>query len=103
MGSYWRWKSCWFPSGAGLTAEESGLSDKDLLEVTSALTLLGFRTVPAGFIPAQDKGYMIVAIQLPDGASLARTDAVVRHASAWKLWQSFQHCDRQPAAGAPLP
>jgi hydrophobe/amphiphile efflux-1 (HAE1) family protein len=46
-----------------------------------ALTSFGFRTIPTGFIPAQDKGYVIVAIQLPDGASLARTDAVVRKAS----------------------
>jgi hydrophobe/amphiphile efflux-1 (HAE1) family protein len=45
------------------------------------LTFLGFRTIPTGFIPAQDKGYLIVAIQLPDGASLERTDAVVRRAS----------------------
>jgi hydrophobe/amphiphile efflux-1 (HAE1) family protein len=45
------------------------------------LTFLGFRAIPTGFIPAQDKGYLIVAIQLPDGASLERTDAVVRRAS----------------------
>jgi hydrophobe/amphiphile efflux-1 (HAE1) family protein len=45
------------------------------------LTLVGFRTIPVGFIPAQDKGYLIVSIQLPDGASLERTDAVVRRAS----------------------
>ncbi len=45
------------------------------------LTVVGFRTIPTGFIPAQDKGYLIVAIQLPDGASLERTDAVVRRAS----------------------
>src|SRR5262249_18639378 len=45
------------------------------------LPVLGFRTVPTGFIPAQDKGYLIVAIQLPDGASLERTDAVVRRAA----------------------
>jgi multidrug efflux pump len=45
------------------------------------LTVVGFRVIPTGFIPAQDKGYIIVAIQLPDGASLARTDAVVRRAS----------------------
>jgi multidrug efflux pump len=45
------------------------------------LTVVGFRTIPTGFIPAQDKGYFIVAIQLPDGASLARTDAVVHRAS----------------------
>ena len=41
-----------------------------------ALTVYGFRSVPAGFIPAQDKGYLITAFQLPDGASLERTDAV---------------------------
>jgi multidrug efflux pump len=46
-----------------------------------ALTGLLFRVIPTGFIPAQDKGYLIVAIQLPDGASLERTDAVVRRAS----------------------
>ncbi len=45
------------------------------------LTYLGFRTVPSGFIPAQDKGYLIVDVQLPSGASLERTDAVVRRAS----------------------
>src|SRR4030095_3496260 len=44
-------------------------------------TALGFRVIPTGFIPAQDKGYLITAIQLPDGASLERTDAVVRRAS----------------------
>jgi multidrug efflux pump len=46
------------------------------------LTYLGFSTVPTGFIPAQDKGYLIVDVQLPYGASLERTDAVVREASA---------------------
>ena len=45
------------------------------------LTYLGFTTVPVGFIPAQDKGYLIVDVQLPYGASLERTDAVVRRAS----------------------
>ncbi|MGO8381380.1 efflux RND transporter permease subunit, partial [Rhizobium ruizarguesonis] len=32
--------------------------------------------VPAGFIPTRDQGYASIGIQLPDGASLARTDAV---------------------------
>src|SRR5262245_60205115 len=39
------------------------------------------QTVPRGFIPAMDQGYAIVVIQLPEGASLGRTDAVVRQAS----------------------
>jgi len=42
------------------------------------LTFVLFRAVPGGFIPEQDKGYVIAAIQLPDGASLQRTDAVTR-------------------------
>jgi hydrophobe/amphiphile efflux-1 (HAE1) family protein len=44
-------------------------------------TWYGFVTVPVGFIPAQDKGYLITAIQLPDGAGLERTDAVMRQAT----------------------
>ena len=33
---------------------------------------------PAGFIPTQDKGYLLVNVQLPDAASLTRTDEVLR-------------------------
>ena len=44
-----------------------------------ALTVQGFRTVPVGFIPEQDKGYLLVNAQLPDGASLERTEEVVAH------------------------
>lgn len=32
-----------------------------------------FRTVPGGFVPAEDQGYLISALMLPDGASLQRT------------------------------
>jgi multidrug efflux pump len=37
------------------------------------LTGLGFTHVPSGFVPIQDKGYLVVNIQLPDSASLERT------------------------------
>jgi hydrophobe/amphiphile efflux-1 (HAE1) family protein len=37
-----------------------------------------FRKTPAGFIPQQDAGYLITVVQLPSGASLARTDEVNR-------------------------
>ena len=39
------------------------------------------RIVPQGFIPTMDQGYAIVVVQLPDGASLARTDAVIQRAT----------------------
>ena len=42
------------------------------------LTYLGFRMVPAGFIPQQDQGYLVVNVELPPGASVERTDAVMK-------------------------
>ena len=36
-----------------------------------------FNAVPAGFIPTQDKLYLIAGVKLPEGASLARTDAML--------------------------
>src|SRR5262249_10832414 len=41
-------------------------------------TALLFHTVPGGFIPTQDKLYLFAGAKLPEGASLARTDAVTR-------------------------
>jgi multidrug efflux pump len=40
-------------------------------------TYRGFQTTPVGFIPDQDKGYFVVNAQLPDGASLERTEEVM--------------------------
>ena len=37
-----------------------------------------FWATPAGFIPAQDQGYALAAIQLPPGSSIERTDAVLK-------------------------
>jgi hydrophobe/amphiphile efflux-1 (HAE1) family protein len=42
--------------------------------------LIQFRQTPTGFIPQQDRGFVIVAAQLPPGASLQRTDVVMKHA-----------------------
>ena len=42
--------------------------------------LNAFRTTPTGFIPQVDRGYIIVVVQLPPGASLARTDVVQQRA-----------------------
>lgn len=45
------------------------------------LTALGFNVVPNGFVPAQDKYYLIGVAQLPPGSSLDRTEAVVKEMS----------------------
>ncbi|WP_434744888.1 multidrug efflux RND transporter permease subunit OqxB [Candidatus Pantoea rara] len=40
-----------------------------------------FHTVPGGFIPTQDKLYLIGGVKMPEGSSLARTDEVIRRMS----------------------
>ena len=42
------------------------------------LTYKTFTNVPTGFIPIQDRGYLMMFIQLPDASSLDRTKAVIR-------------------------
>ncbi len=49
--------------------------------VLIGLTGFQFSRAPTGFIPELDQGYLITVLQLPPGASLARTDAVVREAT----------------------
>lgn len=42
------------------------------------ITAVGFNIIPKGFVPAQDKQYLIAFAQLPDGATLSRTEQVIR-------------------------
>ena len=43
------------------------------------LTYWSFTRTPTGFIPAQDKGYLLVNVQLPDSSSLSRTQQVMKN------------------------
>lgn len=47
----------------------------------SAAAVMGFASLPTGFVPQEDEGYCVANIQLPEGASLERTTAVVNRAS----------------------
>ncbi len=49
------------------------------------LTAVGFSKVPEGFIPPQDKDYLVAFAQLPDGATLDRTEKVIRDMSSVML------------------
>lgn len=51
------------------------------------LTALGFKVVPNGFVPAQDKYYLIGVAQLPPGSSLDRTEEVVKEMSRLALME----------------
>ncbi len=74
----------WF---ARLTGNYAGAVDRVLgrpqawlgaFAVVIALAVVLWRHVPSAFIPTEDKGYFAVAVQLPDGASLQRTEGVVK-------------------------
>lgn len=46
------------------------------------LTYYGFVSMPTGFIPQQDKGYLLVNVQLPDATSLERTQKIMARVEA---------------------
>ncbi len=43
------------------------------------LTYFQFTSAPAGFIPQQDRGYLMLNVQLPDAASVTRTEKLMAH------------------------
>ena len=45
------------------------------------LAIFGISRIPTGFIPIEDQGYLIMNVQLPDGASLDRTEKLLRDLS----------------------
>ncbi|MBL7648760.1 MAG: multidrug efflux RND transporter permease subunit [Candidatus Hydrogenedentes bacterium] len=51
------------------------------------LTYLLFGRVPGGFVPQEDQGYFIIAVQLPQGSALNRTEAVVKEIESFVLEQ----------------
>ncbi len=78
------WLSSRYGRLAGRTVRMTGL----MIVLYAAIIGFGlneFRKAPQGFIPQQDLGYLIVAAQLPPGASLERTDKVMRQATEMAL------------------
>jgi multidrug efflux pump len=63
----------------GVLSHKAATMGVYLLLVIAAVAM--FRIVPSGFVPAQDKQYLVGFAQLPDAASLDRTDAVIRRMS----------------------
>jgi len=67
-------------------AVSRALGRRGAVFVVYAVLLLGagvmFKAVPAGFIPVQDKQYLIAGVKMPEGASIERTDAVLKRMAA---------------------
>jgi multidrug efflux pump len=84
FGGFFRWFNRVFKRGS--TSYGRGvkgvLSRKSLMlgvyAVLLGATVLIANVVPGGFVPAQDKEYLIAFAQLPNGATLDRTEAVIR-------------------------
>ena len=83
----------------GFAASSAGYAGlvKRMMRMTALVALLyvgllaftgyEFQKVPSGFIPLQDKGYLVVFAQLPEAASLERTNQVISKASEILLAQ----------------
>ncbi|HEX7747551.1 MAG TPA: efflux RND transporter permease subunit [Bordetella sp.] len=69
-----------YADGVGGVLRRKG-SSMLVYAVLLALTAGVAYILPGGFIPAQDKQYLVAFAQLPNGASLDRTDAVIRRMS----------------------
>jgi len=50
--------------------------------IAGGLGVWGIARLPTAFIPVEDQGYLVLGLQLPDGASLERTNAVLAKAAA---------------------
>ena len=87
FGGFFRWFNRFF--GRASTRYEGGvnavLKRKTLSVAVYALLAVAavfmFKAVPSGFVPAQDKQYLVGFAQLPDAASLDRTEGVIRQMS----------------------
>ncbi|HET6931247.1 MAG TPA: multidrug efflux RND transporter permease subunit [Candidatus Acidoferrum sp.] len=84
LGKFFAWFNRWFDKATGGYVSWSHflirrwvLALLMLVGITVVAVLMG-KSLPTSFIPEEDQGYAFLQIQLPDAASLQRTDAVMR-------------------------
>jgi len=71
------WLTARYGSVVGGLARKATRSMVLLIAVVVGIWIIG-KFVPGGFIPDEDKGYLFVAVELPEGASVQRTDEVLK-------------------------
>ncbi|WP_047249088.1 efflux RND transporter permease subunit [Chromobacterium subtsugae] len=91
-GVFRRFDACFHRGAAGYGAGVAGVIGRKgrmmaLYAVLLACTALLGKLVPGGFVPVQDKEFLISFAQLPDGASLDRTEKVMRKMTGIALSQ----------------
>ena len=70
-----------FVSTSSVMVHKSAFAMIGIVIILIIAALLG-GSLPGGFIPTEDQGYMFLALQLPDGASAQRTDAAQQKITA---------------------
>ena len=84
FGGFFRWFNRFFKTNSARYSRATG---KILTRKTWAIAVyllllmgvyIGFRAVPPGFVPVQDKQYLVAFAQLPEGATLEKTEKVIR-------------------------
>ena len=84
LGGFFGWFNRFFKRGSdryGFAVQRMVRRSGVALVVYAGLVvvgLLGFSRVPQGFVPNQDKRYLVAVAQLPDAATLDRTESVIR-------------------------
>ena len=84
LGKFFDWFNYWFGKLTGGYVSWSHMIIRRwvlaMLVLAGIAVVSGFmgKSLPTSFIPEEDQGYAFVQIQLPDAASLQRTDAVMR-------------------------
>ena len=87
FGGFFRWFNRFFTRASnGYSKSVTGIVQRKsvamvVYAVLLVLTALLFTRIPAGFVPAPDKQYLIGIAQLPAGATLDRTEKVIREMS----------------------
>jgi hydrophobe/amphiphile efflux-1 (HAE1) family protein len=74
---FFDWLSTSYGGVVGGLARKATRSMMLLVAVVVGIWMLG-KVVPGGFIPDEDKGYLFVGVELPEGASLQRSDEVLK-------------------------
>ncbi len=78
---FFDWLSNAYGNIVGRLARKAAFSMLLLVAVVAGIWLLG-KFVPGGFIPDEDKGFLFVSVELPEGASLQRTDELLKQVEA---------------------
>ncbi|HET9371545.1 MAG TPA: efflux RND transporter permease subunit, partial [Vicinamibacterales bacterium] len=88
LSGFYRWFNKIFGWGTDRYVSFAGVLIRKSIRSLAFIGILCYATyalvgrIPGGFVPEEDQGYLLVNALLPDGASLERTDAVMKKAEA---------------------